>query len=65
MLECSKIIIGKDAVVCKEATLKGDITIGAGTVVHPKAFIHAEAGPIVIGEKNIVEEQVVIHNRSV
>ncbi|XP_065194167.1 dynactin subunit 6-like [Sycon ciliatum] len=55
--------IAKGAVVCKEAILKGDVTIGTGTVVHPKALIHAEAGPIVIGNNNIIEEQVVIHNR--
>lgn len=30
------------------------------TVVHPKASIIAEAGPIVIGENNIIEEQATI-----
>lgn len=32
-------------------------------MVHPKARIVAEAGPIVIGEGNLIEEQVLIINR--
>lgn len=36
---------------------------GARTVVHPKARIIAEAGPVVIGEGNLIEEQVLIINR--
>ena len=36
---------------------------GARTVVHPKARIIAEAGPIVIGEGNLIEEQALIINR--
>ncbi|ROJ42275.1 RNA-binding protein with multiple splicing [Anabarilius grahami] len=35
---------------------------GARTVVHPKARIIAEAGPIVIGEGNLIEEQALIIN---
>merc|ERR1712189_126825 len=50
------------AVVCAESDLRGDITIGAKTVIHPKAQIIAEAGPIIIGENNLIEEQVRIHN---
>lgn len=37
--------------------------VGARTVVHPKARIIAEAGPIVIGEGNLIEEQALIINR--
>ncbi|VDM47092.1 unnamed protein product [Toxocara canis] len=51
-----------DAVVCKEATLTGVVTIGAGTVVHPAAEIRATNGPIVMGENNNVEELAVIEN---
>ncbi|GFT98516.1 hypothetical protein NPIL_298951, partial [Nephila pilipes] len=40
----------------------GEITIGSRTVIHPKAHIIAEAGPIVIGESNLIEEQVKIIN---
>ncbi|XP_071941400.1 dynactin subunit 6-like [Antedon mediterranea] len=55
--------IAPGAVVCVEAELKGDITIGARTVIHPKARIIAEGGPIIIGESNLIEEQVVIVNK--
>jgi len=33
--------------------------------VHPKARINAEAGPIIIGEGNLIEEQCEIINRYV
>ena len=35
--------------MCNECELKGDISIGAKTVIHPKARIVAESGPIIIG----------------
>ena len=50
--------IAAGAVVCNECELRGDITVGARTVIHPKARILATAGPIVIGENNLIEEQV-------
>lgn len=56
--------ISKGAVVCIESKLKGMISIGAKTLVHPKASIMADAGPIAIGEGNILEEQCVIHHRT-
>ncbi|ESO89713.1 hypothetical protein LOTGIDRAFT_192604 [Lottia gigantea] len=56
--------IAPDAVVCDECTLVGDITIGSRTVIHPKSKIIAEAGPIVIGDFNIIEELAEIRNRS-
>lgn len=40
------------------------VPAGARTVVHPKARIIAEAGPIIIGEGNLIEEQALIINRS-
>ncbi|KAJ8669907.1 hypothetical protein QAD02_001166 [Eretmocerus hayati] len=55
--------VGAGAVVCEEAIIKGDVTIGAHTVVHPRASIIAEAGPIIIGEGNIIEEMAMIVNR--
>ncbi|THH01589.1 hypothetical protein EW145_g6886 [Phellinidium pouzarii] len=58
-----KYTIHSKAVVCQDVELKGDITIGAGTVVHPKASIFAIAGPIFIGANNIIEEGAVIVNR--
>uniref|UniRef100_A0A665XFS0 Dynactin subunit 6 n=1 Tax=Echeneis naucrates TaxID=173247 RepID=A0A665XFS0_ECHNA len=54
--------IAAGAVVCVESEIRGDVTIGARTVVHPKARIIAEAGPIVIGEGNLIEEQALIIN---
>ena len=41
--------IAPGAIVCNECELKGDITIGTKTVIHPKAKIIAESGPIIIG----------------
>ena len=62
MASKSKIRITPGAVVCQEAELKGEVTIAAKTVVHPKARIIAEQGPIVIGESNLIEEQALIIN---
>ncbi|KAG8199939.1 hypothetical protein JTE90_006186 [Oedothorax gibbosus] len=62
MTSRSKVIIAPGAIVCKESELQGEITIGSRTVIHPKARIIAEAGPIVIGESNLIEEQVQILN---
>ncbi|XP_012147918.2 dynactin subunit 6 isoform X2 [Megachile rotundata] len=55
--------ISEGALVCEESILKGDITIGPRTVIHPRASIIAEAGPIIIGEGNIIEEMATIANR--
>uniref|UniRef100_A0A0N4U5C3 Dynactin subunit 6 n=1 Tax=Dracunculus medinensis TaxID=318479 RepID=A0A0N4U5C3_DRAME len=61
-LDEKPITIAPGAVVCKEASLHGTITIGSGTIVHPTAVIRATNGPIVIGENNNVEETAVIEN---
>ncbi|KIJ38913.1 hypothetical protein M422DRAFT_32978 [Sphaerobolus stellatus SS14] len=58
-----KFTIHAKAVVCLDVELKGDITIGAGTVIHPKATLFAIVGPIVIGQNCIIEESVIIVNR--
>jgi carbonic anhydrase/acetyltransferase-like protein (isoleucine patch superfamily) len=50
------------ALVAKDATLSGDITIGAGAVIHPHCTIEAQSGPIVIGAGTIIEELVRIVN---
>ncbi|CAG7819842.1 unnamed protein product [Allacma fusca] len=52
------------AVVCVEAEVKGDVKIATKTIVHPCAKILATVGPIVIGESNIIEELVIIENKS-
>ncbi|GAB6020068.1 Dynactin subunit 6 [Chamberlinius hualienensis] len=54
--------IAPRAVVCSECEVIGDVTIGSNTVIHPKARIVAESGPIIIGEGNLIEEQVNIIN---
>ncbi|CAH0550052.1 unnamed protein product [Brassicogethes aeneus] len=51
------------ALVCDESKLRGDITIGAGTIIHPCVNINAEAGPIIIGDSCLIEEQVSITHR--
>lgn len=53
----------KNSIVCEDSTLRGDITISAGCVIHPSASIIAEAGPIVLGENCIVEEYATIAYR--
>ncbi|EJC98242.1 trimeric LpxA-like protein [Fomitiporia mediterranea MF3/22] len=58
-----KYTIHSKAIVCQDVELKGEITIGANTIVHPKASIFAIAGPIYIGSSNIIEENTVIVNR--
>lgn len=51
MPKIGEIKIEKGAVVCVEAQIEGDfsVEIGAKTVIHPKARIIAERGPIKIG----------------
>jgi dynactin-6 len=58
-----KFTIHSKAVVCQDVDLKGDITIGPGSVVHPKATIFALAGPIIIGSGCTIEEAAIIVNR--
>lgn len=50
------------ATVCEDCTLEGDITIGGGTVIHPRVTIIAEGGPIIIAEYCLIEEySTIIH----
>ena len=37
--------------------------LGTRTIIHPGVSIIAEAGPIFIGDGNLIEEQCVIANR--
>jgi len=52
----------KSSVVCVEAVIIGNVQIGERSVIHPKAQIIAEKGPIVIGNDNLIEEGVIIKN---
>lgn len=56
------LLISPGALVCEDARVEGDVTIGSGTVVHPRCSILATSGPIVIGPDCVIEEQVVIVN---
>ncbi|KAG8751332.1 hypothetical protein FRC14_007985 [Serendipita sp. 396] len=58
-----KFTIHSKAVVCQDVEMRGDITIGAGSVVHPKAAIFALGGPIVVGMNCILEEGTILVNR--
>ncbi|CAM0139435.1 unnamed protein product [Umbelopsis sp. WA50703] len=68
----TKVKVGAKSVVCQEAELRGEITIGngsmffcgPGTVLHPRCRVVAESGPIVIGANNIVEENAIIFNKN-
>ena len=62
-LRRDKFTIHSKAVVCQDVDLKGDITIGPGSVIHPKATIFALGGPIIIGSGCIIEEAVILVNR--
>lgn len=62
MSASSKVKIAPTAIVCQEAVLKGDITVGEHTVIHPNCHILATGGPIVIGNGNVIEETVCIEN---
>uniref|UniRef100_A0A2P2HZE9 Dynactin subunit 6 n=1 Tax=Hirondellea gigas TaxID=1518452 RepID=A0A2P2HZE9_9CRUS len=57
------VTVAPGSAVCIEGDYVGEITFGAKCVVHPKARIIAEAGPIIIGESNLIEEQAQIINR--
>ena len=53
--------IHPDAFIHPEAFVCGDVTLGAGASVWPKAVIRADSAPIIIGEATNVQDGVVIH----
>ncbi|KAG0371825.1 hypothetical protein BGX24_001112 [Mortierella sp. AD032] len=58
-----KLTISTRALVCQDNDLRGEIIVGAGTVLHPQCRVWATGGPIMFGSGNIVEENAVIINR--
>ncbi|CAD6184545.1 unnamed protein product [Caenorhabditis auriculariae] len=58
------ITIAPTAIVCRDAILEGNVTIGDNCIIHPLAIIRAKSGPILIGANNIVEERAIIENRN-
>jgi carbonic anhydrase/acetyltransferase-like protein (isoleucine patch superfamily) len=53
--------IAADVYVAPTAVIIGDVTIGAGSSVWFGAVIRGDAGPIIIGERVSVQDNVVIH----
>ena len=53
--------IHPDAFIHPEAFVCGDVTLGAGASVWPKAVLRADSAPIIIGESSNVQDGVVIH----
>eukprot|EP01017_Pseudomicrothorax_dubius_P009988 TRINITY_DN1350_c0_g2_i4.p1 TRINITY_DN1350_c0_g2~~TRINITY_DN1350_c0_g2_i4.p1 ORF type:complete len:141 (+),score=18.72 TRINITY_DN1350_c0_g2_i4:100-522(+) len=53
------------SVVCNHAEIQGKVRIGKGCIIHPGCSIICEAGEIIIGDNNIIEERVVIYNKAV
>ncbi|CAI5439869.1 unnamed protein product [Caenorhabditis angaria] len=58
----NKIQIAESAVVCAEAQISGEVSIGDGCVIHPFAIFDAKNGPIIIGNNCLFEEYCVIRN---
>lgn len=54
--------IAPRTVVCAESEIRGYVTIGPRTVIHPNARIIVEAGTTVIDESNLTGEQAHIIN---
>lgn len=59
----SDVKLGSNCIICEDSKIQGDVTIGNGTIIHPRACIIAESGPIVIGEHNLIEDKSVIINK--
>eukprot|EP00056_Hartaetosiga_gracilis_P022108 m.28253 g.28253 ORF g.28253 m.28253 type:complete len:170 (+) comp9455_c0_seq1:70-579(+) len=55
--------VDSSAIICRGATIQGDVTIGSGTIVHTTAKLIGINGPIIIGKNNMIEEQVTIENK--
>ncbi|KAF9652430.1 trimeric LpxA-like protein, partial [Thelephora ganbajun] len=58
-----KVTVHSKSITCADVELRGEVTIGQGTVVHPKVVIFGHTGPVVIGNNCIIEEGTVIINR--
>ncbi|KAL8292544.1 hypothetical protein RQP46_001156 [Phenoliferia psychrophenolica] len=56
--------VGSKAVVVADCDIRGNITIGPGCILHPRCTILAMSGPIILGSNCIIEESVVLVNRT-
>lgn len=57
--------IHPDAYVHPEATIIGDVIIGAGSTVWPQAVLRGDDGAIVVGERSSIQDCAVIHTAPV
>ena len=48
--------IHPDAYVHPEATIIGDVTIGAGSTVWPQAVLRGDDGAIIVGERSSIQD---------
>jgi carbonic anhydrase/acetyltransferase-like protein (isoleucine patch superfamily) len=53
--------IHPDAFVHPDATVIGDVRIGAQSTVWPQAVLRGDSGPIVVGERTSIQDGTVIH----
>ena len=53
--------IHPEAYVHPEATVIGDVTIGAGSTVWPQAVLRGDYGAIVVGERTSIQDGTVVH----
>lgn len=53
--------ISPDAYVHPEATVIGDVRIGAGSTVWPGAVLRGDYGSIVVGERTSIQDGTVVH----
>ena len=58
-------IIHPDAYVHPEATIIGDVTIGAGSTVWPQAVLRGDDGAIIVGERSSIQDGAVVHTAPV
>lgn len=56
--------IADSARIDDTAVLIGDVTVKPGASVWPNATVRADCGPIVIGERAIVQDNAVVHEQS-
>ncbi len=53
--------ISPDAYVHPDATVIGDVTLGAGSTVWPGAVLRGDYGTIVVGERTSIQDGTVVH----
>ena len=53
--------ISPDAFVHPDATVIGDVTIGAGSTVWPRAVLRGDYGSISVGERTSIQDGTVVH----